>query len=49
MVEVLVGRSKFNMEEKLPPNKFKFREDQQKMQIFSCITPTVEPQYRTLS
>jgi len=37
------------MEEKLSANKFKFREDQQKMQILSRIIPSSEPQYRTLS
>jgi hypothetical protein len=42
-------RSKFNMEESLFANKFSFREDQQKMQIFSRIVPVAEPQYRTLS
>jgi inositol 1,4,5-triphosphate receptor type 1/inositol 1,4,5-triphosphate receptor type 3 len=40
---------KYSMEEKLAANKFKFREDQKKMQILSRIIPSSEPQYRTLS
>lgn len=43
--------NKFTGEEEytLAANKFKFREDQQKMQILSKITPNSNAQYRTLS
>ena len=41
--------SKYSMDEDLDANKFKFREDQQKMQILSKIVPKAEAQYRTLS
>ena len=44
-----VDRFSGKEEETLMSNKFKFREDQQKMQILSKIIPGGSAQYRTLS